>query len=160
MLCYAHFTTVKERCWQALHLWIDAELAPGTNQGSRTNSHESVTLTWVVSRSLLALWFLPLTCCVTLDKPCPLSEAWLLHLLNEKLKVNYLRGPLALRISHLISPGAVLLSLSPKRWKVGLELGRGEQSPPFLSGLCGLQWEVPFSFFLTFLLNQKVILNS
>lgn len=33
---------------------------------------------------------------------------------------------------------------------MGLELGRGEQSPPFMSGLCGLQWEVPFSFFLTF----------
>lgn len=101
--------------------------------------------------SMIPELLLPLTCCVTLDKPLLLSEPWLLHLLNEKLKVNYLRGSLALRISHLNPPGALPLSLSPKRWKVGLELGRGEQSPPFMSGLCGLQWEVPFSFFLTFL---------
>ena len=101
--------------------------------------------------SMIPELLLPLTCSVTLDKPLPLSKPWVLHLLNEKLKVNYLRGSLAPRISHVNPPGAPLLSLSPKRWKVGLELGRGERSPPFMSGLCGLQWEVPFSFFLTFL---------
>lgn len=48
------------------------------------------------------LW--PLTCCVTLDKPLPLSGPLLLQLLNEKLEVGYLRGSSALRISQLVSP--------------------------------------------------------
>lgn len=47
------------------------------------------------------LW---LVCCVTLDKPLPVSGPLLLHLLNEKLEVGYLRGSSALRVSQLVSP--------------------------------------------------------
>lgn len=106
--------------WMALDLWVDAKMAPRTNKRSRTDSHQPSRLTcllcglcgritdllplvalpvWplklqVSLSSVIPELLLPLICCVTLEKPVTLSGPLFSHLLNKKLEVDYLRGPL------------------------------------------------------------------
>lgn len=40
-----YFTTFLKKIWQVLYLWVDAKMAPNTNKGSRTNSHQPSWLT-------------------------------------------------------------------------------------------------------------------
>ena len=74
----------------------------------------------------------------------------MLHLLNERLKVSYLRGPLALRISHLITPGALLCHCLQRDGKWAWSWGEGSRVLLSCRGCVGCSGRFPFLSSLLF----------
>lgn len=150
-------------------------MAPSTNKSSRTNSHQPG---WLVCTfcglwdrmadqlllGALSMWplkFQGFSCLQgSWTTTAPDLLCGFVQTTSSLWASIILETPQLLRISYLISPWAILLSLSAKRDEVGL--GRGEWRLSFCVGAVWAAVGVPLSFFylsFLFFLNRKVILN-
>lgn len=146
--------------WRTLYMRANTKMAPRTHKSSRTNSHQPgwLVCTFCGLRDRMAdqlllgalfMWpvkFQGLSC---------LHDSWTTT--APDLLCGFVQTtsclwasiisetPQLLRISYLISPWAILLSLSPKRDEVGLR--RGKWRPSFCVGAVWAAVGVPFCFF-------------